>query len=342
MKEYIDFQDVLLMPDVYSNVDSRSKPDIPSDGIVPLSIANMENVGTLKVAKIASAYGWKTYIDKHTPIREWKEFFSTTKRWEEARLAIPTLGFTESDLLLASELSYLITNTYGIRERTICFDVANGHVLKFWKMMQSIISKINFEHVVFGNLANPNTVHKLIDFLDTTDFFINVKTLSVKMGIGSGSVCTTRLMTGVGVPQYTLIKDTSMALDMGEHYSKNKKIRIISDGGIRTPGDVVKAFAAGADEVMMGGMFAGLKETGTTFYGSSSDSSMSYNKENKYSTPEGKKVIIDRNMTVEERILQIEGGLRSAMTYLDCETINDLKQMRRQIILVRRQVDNYQ
>lgn len=341
MKEYLDFQDVLLMPDVCSNIESRSKPVIKVDGVVPLSIANMENVGTLKVAKIASSYGWKTYIDKHTPIHEWKEFFSTTS-WDQARLAIPTFGFTDTDLLVALELSYLITNTYGIKEKTICFDVANGHVFKFWQMMQSIVSKINFEHVVFGNIANPNTVHKLIDFLDLTDFFVNVKTLSLKMGIGSGSVCTTRLITGVGVPQYSLIRDTSLALDFGDFYSKSKKIRIISDGGIRNPGDVVKAFVAGADEVMMGGMFAGLKETGTTFYGSSSDSSMSYNKENKYSTPEGKKVIIDRNMTVEERILQIESGLRSAMTYLDCQTVNELREMARQVILVRRQVDNYQ
>ena len=343
MKEYLDFQDVLLMPSVSSDVPSRSNTNIMVDdnGVVPLSIANMENIGTLSVAKIASARGWKTYIDKHTPIRDWKEFFSTTN-WEQARLAIPTFGFTETDLLVASELNYIITSQYGIKQKSICFDVANGHVFKFWNMMSDFVRKVKYEHVIFGNIANPKTVFQLTDFLSMTGFFVDVKSLSIKMGIGSGSVCTTRLMTGVGVPQYSLIKETAEMLDREQYFTKERKVKIISDGGIRQPGDVVKAFVAGADEVMMGGMFAGLNETGTVFYGSSSDESKSYNKDNKYSTPEGKKVLVYRGMSVEERINQIEGGIRSAMTYLNCENIDELRQMMPQVISARRQVDNYQ
>lgn len=347
MKEYLDFQDVLIMPEFMSMLTSRSEPILKINGVVPLSIANMENIGTLEVARKVSRFDWKTYIDKHTSIPEWKKFFSDTS-WVMAKNAIPTFGFTPEDYTKMKELWYLMSYTYGSVEKTVCFDLANGHSCRFWGTAAKFIKEAPFTNIVFGNFGNPETILYFVKFIRETENLSRIKSIGLKFGIGSGSVCTTRLMTGVGTPQYTLISNARLKLEelKREFPELMQNVYIISDGGIRNPGDVVKAFVAGAHEVMMGGMFAGLHETGTRFYGSSSEESKSYKASNKYSSPEGKSVSIERKMGVEDRIVEIENGLRSAMTYLDVGSIEDFIKnypfYQKNIMTVRRQTDNYQ
>lgn len=332
MQEYLDFQDVLLMPDVLSRFVSRKEPNIFVDGIIPISIANMENIGTLEVAKIAANYKIKTYIDKHTLIADWKRFISENP-WEIVKFAIPTIGVSKDDFEKGKTLWYLLTQEFGSVEKTICFDVANGHIAQFLDFVANSLStgQLPFDHIVYGNIANP----KIIPIISNK--FSKAKTVSIKCGIGSGSVCTTRLVTGVGVPQFTLIQEC-------KKYKPNRNVRLISDGGIRNSGDILKAFAAGADEVMMGGMFAGLVETTKKFYGSSSKDSTS-NKKKDYAVPEGKTVNIDRKKTLDEQIYEIIGGLQSGLTYIDYDLeqlISDVdNEQGPDFIKVRRQTDNY-
>lgn len=347
MKEYLDFQDVLIMPEMLSMLTSRSEPILKVNGSVPLSIANMENIGTLEIAMKACRFDWKTYINKHTSISEWKTFFANTP-WSSAKNVIPTFGFTPEDYSKMKELWYAMATTYGGVEKTVCFDLANGHACKFWNTTRYFLKEAPFTNVIFGNFGNPDTIHYFVKFMKEEIEFPKIKSIGLKFGIGSGSVCTTRLMTGVGTPQYTLISNARLKLEelKKEFPELMENVYIISDGGIRNPGDVTKAFVAGAHEVMMGGMFAGLHETGTHFYGSSSAESKSYKASNKYSSPEGKSVSIERNMGLAERIVEIENGLRSAMTYLDIENIKALIDgypfYQKNIMTVRRQTDNYQ
>ena len=346
MKEYLDFQDVLIMPEVLSMLTSRSEPKLFVNDSIPLSIANMENIGTLSVAKIASRLGWKTYIDKHTSIADWKSFINNTD-WVMTKNVIPTFGFTPEDYTKMKELWYLLTTTYGGVEKTVCFDLANGHSCGFWNTAAKFLKEAPFTNIVFGNFGNPETILYFVKFIRETENLPRIKSIGLKFGIGSGSVCTTRLMTGVGTPQYTLISNARSKLEelKKEFPRLFENVYIISDGGLRNPGDVTKAFVAGAHEVMMGGMFAGLHETGTRFYGSSSEESKSYKASNKYSSPEGKSVSIERGMGVSERIAEIENGLRSAMTYLDVDEmgdfINNFPFYQKNIMTVRRQTDNY-
>jgi|694.fasta_scaffold00051_84 GMP reductase len=347
MREYLDFQDVLLLPEMFSRLNSRSQPQLhTSENSVPLSIANMENIGTLKVAKIASARGWKTYIDKHVSIIDWRTFIKESD-WSLVKNVIPTFGFTDQDFAKMKEIWYLLSEKFVLCDKTVCFDLANGHSDNFWTSTIRFLREAPFKNVIFGNLGNAETIHYLIAYLRARESFPNIKSIGLKFGIGSGSVCTTRLMTGVGAPQYSLICDARKQLEACKKENEKlfENVYIISDGGIRNPGDVTKAFVAGAHEVMMGGMFAGLTETGNKFYGSSSEESKSYKPENKYSSPEGKSVLISRNMSVEERITEIENGLRSAMTYLNIACVDDLIKdyyyLQNNVVKVRRQTDNY-
>jgi GMP reductase len=198
----------------------------------------------------------------------------------------------------------------------ICIDVANGYQEAF----SSFVAKVRKEYpdkvIIAGNVITPEMTEQLI--IRGADI--------VKCGIGPGSVCTTRTMTGVGYPQISGIMECSDA-------AHGLKGTVVADGGCRTPGDVSKAYAAGADFVMLGGMLAGHQECelpltngSYEFYGMSSDRAMENHKVDKkhYRGSEGKVVYLPDRGPVEHTIEEILGGVRSTCTYIGADKLKYL------------------
>jgi GMP reductase len=201
----------------------------------------------------------------------------------------------------------------------ICIDVANGYTQKFANYVKTVRKHFPDKIIIAGNVVTREMTEALI--LSGANI--------VKVGIGPGSVCTTRKVTGVGYPQLSAIMECADAAHgLGGH--------VMADGGCTCPGDVAKAFGAGGDFVMLGGMFAGtdeaaqyeIGEDGTetrVFYGMSSDVAM-----NKFSggvasyrASEGKKVVVPESGPIDGVVQQILGGLRSACTYIGAKHLKD-------------------
>ena len=203
----------------------------------------------------------------------------------------------------------------------ICVDVANGYMSRLVYFCKKIRELVPDCILIAGNVVSREMTEELI---------LNGKVDIVKVGIGSGSVCTTRLQTGVGMPQLSAIMECADAAHgCGGH--------IISDGGITCPGDASKAFGAGADFVMIGSMLAGHEESGgelieenevkyKIFYGMSSDTAMNkhYGGVNNYRSSEGKTVKIKYKGSVKLTIHDLLGGIRSTCTYVNAKKLKDL------------------
>jgi len=217
----------------------------------------------------------------------------------------------------------------------VCIDVANGYTQQFVDFIQRFRERYRHVILMAGNVVTPEMTEELI--LSGVDV--------VKVGIGPGSVCTTRKLTGIGYPQLSAVIECADA-------AHGLKGHIIADGGCTAPGDVVKAFAAGADFVMLGGMLAGHDEGGgeiimkgdksyRKFYGMSSTTAM--NKHNggvaNYRASEGKTVEIPYKGPVDDTIKEIFGGMRSACTYVGASELKELSK-RTSFIRVTQQINN--
>ena len=228
-----------------------------------------------------------------------------------------------------------ILTTNGFEPKFICVDVANGYMLSLIDFCKKLREKYPNIIIIAGNVVTRELVEELI---------INGKVDIVKVGIGSGSVCTTRLQTGVGMPQLSAVLECADAAHgVGGH--------IISDGGITVPGDMAKAFGGGADFVMGGSIFSGhdesagelIEENGKKyklFYGMSSDTAM--NKYSggvaKYRSSEGKTVKVLYKGPVQDTIYSYLGGIRSTCTYIGARKLEDLPKCTT-FILVQNQVN---
>jgi IMP dehydrogenase len=211
----------------------------------------------------------------------------------------------------------------------IVLDTAHGHSEGVLKTVKEIRKKYKSLQLIAGNIVTKNAALELV----------SCGVNAVKVGIGAGSICTTRVIAGVGVPQISAVIEVAQAL-------KGKNIPVISDGGIKQTGDVAKAIAAGADTVMMGGMLAGVEETpgekvlfeGRSFKvyrGMGSLSSMKQGSSDRYFqdveadikklVPEGIEGRVPYKGSLADTIYQFIGGLRAAMGYCGAKTINDLK-----------------
>lgn len=340
----LDFDSVLLRP-MTSTLNSRSEVDLtrtfkfyhsPKTWTgVPIIAANMDTVGTIEMAKILQKHQMLTalhkfytltdiakaiesglnpkYIAFSTGIRpkdfeRLEEFKSTDGyKWNDSVGDAPTRG--ES----IGNLSQLI----GI----IMVDVPNGYIKNFVESCAKI-RKMFPEHIIMaGNIVTSDIAETLIQYAG-----VDV----VKVGIGPGEACTTRALTGVGYPQLSAVMETANA-------AHGLKGHIISDGGCRTPGDVAKAFCAGADFVMLGGMLGGHDESGgeiiekegkkfVKFYGMSSTEAMEkhYGGVAAHRAPEGKTILKEYKGPVEKTILEILGGVRSSATYIGAERIKEM------------------
>jgi GMP reductase len=189
----------------------------------------------------------------------------------------------------------------------ICLDVANGYMTKFIDTIKRVREKYFQKIIIAGNVAEYRGAYKL------SEVGVDI----IKVGIGSGSVCTTRKITGVGYPQISAIDECEKIALVGNRY-------IMSDGGCVVPGDISKAYVAGADFVMLGGMLAAHDECQTTeFYGMSSERALdAFSEKSNYRAAEGKIVNLKSRGPVTKTLDEIMGGIRSAGAYIGCDTLD--------------------
>ena len=278
----------------------------------PIIAANMDGVGELGVAKSLAEFEMMTCLTKQHDIKVIKRNAGIKAIFPH--LALST-GTSDKDYKRLNE----ILKEFSFFE-FICIDIANGYSDHFSKFVRSVREKYPTKTIIAGNVVTADMTQELV--MSGADI--------VKVGIGPGSVCTTRIQTGVGYPQLSaVIECADAAHGLGAH--------IIADGGCTCPGDVAKAFGGGADFVMLGGMFAGHEEGGgkkvkkngsqfIEFYGSSSDTALDkhYGGLADYRSSEGKKVQLKYRGKIKNTILNILGGVRSSCTYVGAPSLKQL------------------
>ena len=318
----LTFRDVLIRPK-RSTLKSRSDVTLVREFKfrhtetewkgVPVVAANMDTTGTFEMAKALQKNGMLTCLQKFYSVKSIK---SALENGMDPHNIAVTSGSTDESLELLKR-KMAIDNQL----RFICLDVANGYREDFLQFVRKVRKQFKNMIIIAGNIATREMSEALI--LAGADI--------VKVGIGPGSVCTTRKVAGVGYPQLSAISECADAAHgLGGH--------VMSDGGCNSPGDVAKAFAAGADFVMLGGMFAGHDESGgelitsekgtqyKAFYGMSSAKAMEtyFGEVAKHRAPEGKEVRVPYRGTVENTVQEILGGIRSACSYVGARRIKDL------------------
>lgn len=327
----LDFKNVLIRPK-RSSINSRSKvilnrkfDFINSQNTwnnIPIIAANMDTIGTFEIYDSLSKYNIITALHKFYSEDEMIENFE--KRKKEGNPMNPDLFMISTGIGLENgekEIKYLKELMEKIECNWICVDIANGYIENLISFCKKLRDNFPKKNIVAGNVVTREIVEDLI---------LNGKVDIVKIGIGPGAACTTRLKTGVGMPQLSAIIECSDAAHgVGGH--------IISDGGITCPGDMAKAFGAGADFVMCGSIFAGhdenpgelIEENGNKyklFYGMSSEYAMkkNYGKMNNYRSSEGRYLKIKYKGEIKSTIEDYLGGLRSTCTYINAPTIKEM------------------
>ncbi|EDV25974.1 expressed hypothetical protein [Trichoplax adhaerens] len=318
----LDFKDVLFRPK-RSTLKSRSEVELVRklqfrnsgnsyEGI-PIIAANMDTTGTFEVAEALAMHKMFTAIHKHYSLQQWQDFANDHK--DVLQYVAVSSGASKDDM---DRLDAILSAVPALN--TICLDVANGYSELFVECVRNVRKKYPNHTVIAGNVVTGEMVEELI--LSGADI--------IKVGIGPGSVCTTRKKTGVGYPQISAVLECADAAHgLGGH--------IISDGGCTCPGDVAKAFGAGADFVMLGGMFAGHDQSGgelietngkkvKLFYGMSSAVAMHkyVGKVAEYRASEGKCVEIPYRGDINDTVLDVLGGVRSTCTYVGASKLKEL------------------
>lgn len=281
---------------------------------IPVMAANMDTVGTFEMAMALYRLRLFTAVHKHYTVEEWVTFMKEAPAGIENFVAVST-GTGADDF---EKLDAIFRTVPKLR--FICVDVANGYSEHFVAFVKQTRRRFPDQVIIAGNVVTGEMVEELL--LAGADI--------IKVGIGPGSVCTTRVKTGVGYPQLSaIIECADAAHGLGG--------LIISDGGCTTPGDVAKAFGAGADFVMLGGMLAGHEECGgdpierngkqfRQFYGMSSATAMEKHVGGvaDYRASEGKTVEVPYRGNVENTVLDILGGIRSTCTYVGAAHLKEL------------------
>ena len=320
----LDFDDVLIRPK-RSTLSSRRLVDLNrkftfrhSEDVwegIPVIAANMDTTGTFEIADSLKKEKMLTAIHKFYSLDDWAKAIKSNQI--ELDHCAVTFGVEEAEN--AEEFFNFLKKNNLNKPKFICLDVANGYTELFLDLVKRI--RENFSNpLIAGNVVTGEMTEALI--LAGADI--------VKIGIGPGSVCTTRTVTGVGYPQLSAIIECADA-------AHGLRGHVISDGGCSTPGDVAKAFGAGAVFVMLGGMFSGHEESGgeliekdgkkyKQFYGMSSDTAMEryYGDIKNYRASEGETISLEYKGPIDKTIQQILGGLRSAATYVGAKDIKNL------------------
>lgn len=319
----LGFKDVMIRPK-RSKLKSRSQVNLErefkflhSNHIwkgVPIMAANMDTVGTFEMASTLAKHKIFTAVHKHYSLSEWDTFLENASAETLNYIAFST-GTGPQD----TEKLQTILKKHS-KLKFICIDVANGYSEHFVNFLKQTRNQFPDKVIIAGNVVTGEMVEELL--LAGADI--------IKVGIGPGSVCTTRVKTGVGYPQLSaIIECADAAHGLGG--------QIISDGGCAIPGDIAKAFGAGADFVMLGGMLAGHDESGgqmitkdgknyKQFYGMSSVTAMEKHVGGvaEYRASEGKTVKVPYRGKVSTTLQDVLGGLRSTCTYVGAERLKEL------------------
>jgi GMP reductase len=320
----LDFNDVLIRPK-RSTLTSRSEvtlerditfkhvPDYTWRG-VPIMVSNMDTTGTFEMAHALSQYNVFTCIHKYYTLNDWNLFCDPLSSDTIFDYISVTSGIGNEDL----EKLYSIVDSIPVK--FISLDVANGYTERFASVVSEVRRRYPNKVIIAGTVVTREMTEELI--MRGADI--------VRVGIGGGSVCTTRKKTGVGYPQLSAVMECADA-------AHGLNAHIISDGGCTCPGDFGKAFGGGADFVMAGGMFSGHDESGgdivikgentfKEFYGMSSSTAMEKYSGGvaNYRTSEGKRVLIPYKGKVSDTIRDILGGLRSTCTYVGAPYLKNL------------------
>ena len=317
----LDYSDVLFRPK-RSTLKSRKDVDLSRKYTfkysklswqgVPIIASNMDGVGEIGVAKKLSSHKLMTALTKQHSIDQISSIYKKSIFYNLIALSCGTSrdSYERLNKILKKFPKF----------NFICIDVANGYSENFSKFVSEVRKKYPKKTIIAGNVVTADMTQELV--LSGADI--------VKVGIGPGSVCTTRIQTGVGYPQLSAVMECADAAHgLGAH--------IIADGGCTCPGDVAKGFGAGADFVMLGGMLAGHKEGGgdiiqengtkfIEFYGSSSEEANEkhYGGLANYRSSEGKKVKIQLKNSLDSTIRDILGGVRSSCTYVGASSLKQL------------------
>ena len=335
----LDFDDVLIVPEK-STVASRKLVGLTTripfkhrggtefHGI-PIMAANMDGVGTFEMADALRKHQIFTCLTKFHSANELGNFFREDP--ERGKFCAVTIGISDDDwskFIAVSELA-------GGALRYACLDVANGYTSRFVDCVKRFRDRFPDLVVIAGNVVTAERTTRLIEA--GADL--------IKVGIGGGSVCETRIKTGVGYPQFSVILECM-------HAAHRVGKGIVADGGCNAPGDVAKAMAAGADFVMLGGMFAGHREGGgriidrffndgevdeegkpiiekrqfVEFYGMSSKTANEkhFGGLQDYRSSEGKTVLLPFKPSLYESVNDLLGGLRSSCSYVGAGHIGQL------------------
>ncbi|KAK6112624.1 guanosine monophosphate reductase [Brugia pahangi] len=321
----LDFKDVLLRPK-RSTLKSRADVDLVREFTfrnskkkyvgIPVIASNMDTVGTFEVAEVLSKKKLFTFIHKHYSVEQWVEFVSRIDSNQDTMSQIGiSSGVSDFDFAKLKEICGLIPEL-----QYICLDVANGYTEMFVDFIRRVREEFPRHTIFAGNVVTGEMIEELI--LSGVDV--------VKVGLGPGSVCTTRKKTGVGYPQLSAVLECADA-------AHGLNGHVVSDGGCTNPGDVAKAFGAGADFVMIGGLFAGHDQCGgdtvvkdgqkyKLFYGMASDTAMKRHEGSvaEYRASEGKTITLPCRGDISDTVQDLLGGLRSACTYTGAKKLKEL------------------
>ena len=308
------YDDILLLPNksLHSRKDPKLETKLSRNIFIdnPITSANMDTITGFELARTMSKMGGVGFLHRNMKI---DENIAVVKRclkeWEPHwSPVVPTVGVSSTQELSRAE------SLLGLGVEAICIDIANAYSERVANMIKFIRSKSKDTDIIVGNVATASGAL----------FLAQHGVDAIKVGIGPGSVCTTRRMTGFGVPQLTAVRMVKMAL-MDSKYSD---IPVIADGGIKSSGDIVKALWAGASTIMTGKLFAGCKEANdpTSYRGMASSDARDVldTDSNDSVAEEGISIKVEDAGSAEDVITELCNGIRSGMSYAGCNFISEL------------------
>ena len=319
----LNFDDVLMEPKRSTlssrrDVDMTRKFKFRNSGKImeftPIFASNMDGVGTFSMAKVLQEHKMMTVITKSTTVDQWRQAVGTGLRLQSVSVCTGTNKMWDPEAEDYKNMQDVLKSFPDIKMITV--DVANAYHQNFVDFIKMVREEYPEKVIVAGNVVTPEMVEELI--INGADM--------VKIGIGPGSVCTTRTMTGVGVPQFSAIVECADAANGVDGH-------ILADGGCVWPGDIAKAFGGGAHAVMIGGMLAGHDESEqpvvdgkVEFYGMSSDRAREKHGKRKdgYRGNEGRWISLPYRCAVNDTVEDILGGVRSAATYIGARRLKDM------------------
>ncbi len=340
----LDYKDVLLRPK-RSTLTSRKDVDLTrtfkfyhSPKVwtgVPIMTANMASCGTFDMARTLAPHQIITTFHKYYDVSDYVEFF---KDFSQPDYVMYTLGTREEDF---EKLHQMIKSDLMKNFSFVCLDIPNGYLEHFLKKIAEVRALLPEHILVAGNVVTNEISEEII--LSGADI--------VKVGIGPGSACTTRRMTGVGYPQLSAVIECADAV----HGIANDQGYglVIADGGQQYPSCVAKAFCAGADFNMYGSMFSGYDQSGgelvevdgkkyKEYFGSSSNKALQkfYGKKEKHRSSEGREVLMPYKGDIGNYIQDLFGALRSTGTYIGARSLKEFCK-RATFVRVNSQLTNY-